>query len=60
MSVDGCLYLDIEPRPYTLQFPRQYDPYAVEIPIQFIWFDLDKATALERGQTEISRLVPAM
>ena len=50
----------MEARPYTLQSPRQCDYSAVEIHIQFIWFDLDKATELKRDQTELSRLLLAM
>jgi hypothetical protein len=50
----------MQAQPYTLQSPRQCDHSAVEIPIQFIWFDLDKATELEWSQTEASRLPLAM
>jgi hypothetical protein len=45
----GCYYLDMEARLDTLQSPRQCDYFAVEIHIQFICFDLDKATDLKWG-----------
>jgi hypothetical protein len=40
-------YLGKETRPSALQSLRQCDHSAVEMPIQFIWFDLGKATELE-------------
>jgi hypothetical protein len=40
-------HLNKDTRPSALQSLRQSDHSAVEILIQFIWFDLGKATGLE-------------
>jgi hypothetical protein len=56
----GCWYLNMKARPYTLQSPRQCGLFAAEIPIQFIGFDLDKATGLELCRTKTSRQRTAM
>jgi hypothetical protein len=52
VSAAGVLVLGHKARTYTLQSLCQSDHSAVEIPIQLIWFDLDKATELEWSQSE--------